>query len=133
MTTIVRFRAPAGQYALPVEHVTEVRSASDLTPLPEPRAGVAGLMRRGDDALTVLSVLGEPGEHIIVIDEGGLTFGLLVSQVTGVHAVSPEELGPPPPGQDRVTVAAVLTPKGETGDELILLLDCAALRGRLLS
>ncbi|MEA3018641.1 MAG: purine-binding chemotaxis protein CheW [Actinomycetota bacterium] len=129
MTTVVRFRAPAGSYALPVEHVTEVRSAAELTPLPEPRAGVAGLMRRAGDALTVLSVLGEPGAHIIVIDEGGLTFGLLVAEVTGVHTVADDQISPPPPGQDRVTVAGVLA----ADDGLVLLLDSAALRERLTS
>lgn len=133
MTTIVRFRADHRQYAVPVEHVTEVRSASDLTPLPESRAGVAGLMRRGDDAITVLSVVGDhrdAGEHIIVIDEGGLTFGLLVDQVTGVHVVADDQIGPVPPGQDRETVVGVLTPR-DASDEIVLVLDCAALRGRL--
>jgi chemotaxis signal transduction protein len=79
--------------------------------------------------MTVLSVLGEPGDHVIVIEEGGLTFGLLVEQVTGVHTVDDEEIGPPPPGQDRVTVSGVLA----DGDGLVLLLDCSALRVRLLS
>jgi chemotaxis signal transduction protein len=127
VTTLVRFRAPTGEYALPVEHVTEVRSAADLAPLPAPREGVAGLMRRGDDAVTVLSVLGTPGEHIVVLDEGGLTFGLLVSEVTGVISVTDAEVGPPPPGQDRATVCGVLT--GDDG--IVLVLDSAALRGRL--
>ena len=127
MTTLVRFRAPSGEYALPVEHVTEVRSAADLAPLPAPREGVAGLMRRGDDAVTVLSVLGTPGAHIVVLDEGGLTFGLLVSEVTGVISVTDDQVGPPPPGQDRATVSGVLT--GEDG--IVMVLDSAALRGRL--
>jgi chemotaxis signal transduction protein len=127
VTTVVRFRAPNGEYALPVDHVSEVRSSTDLTPLPEPRAGVAGLLRRGDEAITVLSVLGQPGEHVIVMEEGGLTFGLLVSEVTGVQALDDGDIGPPPPGQDRATVSGVLA--GDDG--LVLLLDCAALRGRL--
>jgi chemotaxis signal transduction protein len=127
MKTIVRFRAPAGEYALPVEHVNEVRSSADLTALPEPRPGVAGLMRRGDDAITVLSVLGEPGDHIIVLEDGGLTFGLLVEEVTGVQEIQDAEIGPPPPGQDRATVSGVLA----ADEGLVLLLDCAALRGRL--
>ena len=129
MTTIVRFRAPTGQYALPVDRVTQVRASTGLTSLPEPQAGIAGLLRQGDDALTVLSILGEPGKHVIVLDEGGLTFGLLVSEVTGVHAVDDADIGPPPPGQHGSTVSGVLT--GE--DDLVLLLDTVALRGRLTS
>ena len=81
----VRFRAPAGEYALPVEHVNEVRSSADLTALPEPRAGVAGLMRRGDDAITVLSVLGEPGDHVIVMEDDGLTFGTNADAGVCIH------------------------------------------------
>ena len=133
MTTIVRFEAEQRQYAVPVDHVTEVCSASDLTPLPEPRAGVAGLMRRGDDAITILSMTADrrsSGDHIIVIDEGGLTFGLLVDQVTGVQDVTDEEISRIPPGQDRETVVGVFTPP-EALDEIVLVLDCAALRGRL--
>ena len=127
MTTVVRFRAPAGQYALPVDRVTQVRASTGLTSLPEPRAGIAGLLRQGDEALTVLSILGEPGDHVIVVDEGGLSFGLLVSEVTGVQAVDDDDIGPPPPGQEGSTVCGVLV--GE--DDLVLLLDPVALRGRL--
>jgi chemotaxis signal transduction protein len=127
MTTVVRFRVPTGEYALPVEHVVEVRSSGGITPLPEPRPGIVGLLRQDDDALTVLSILGEPGDHVIVIDEGGVTFGLLVEEVTRVHAVADDQIGPPPPGQDGTMVSGVLV--GEDG--LVLLLDCVALRGRL--
>jgi chemotaxis signal transduction protein len=125
--TIVRFRAPTGEYALPVEYVTEVRPATDLTPLPAARAGIAGVVPRGDDVLTVLSVLGEPGAHVIVIEEGGVLFALLVEEVTGVHAVDDEVIGPPPRGQEHGQVAGVIVE--DLG--VVLLLDPAALRGRL--
>jgi chemotaxis signal transduction protein len=124
MTTMVRFRTPSGRYALAVDHVTEVRAATGITPLPEPRQGVAGLLRRGDEALTVLSVLGEPGTHVIVIDDGGHTFGLLVEEVTGVHAVDDGQIGPPPAGQDRGAVSGVLP----VDDGLVLVLDATSLR-----
>ena len=127
MTTMVRFVTPSGRYALAVEHVTEVRSSVGMTALPEPRPGIAGLLRRGDAALTVLSVLGEPGDHVVILDDGELTFGLLVEEVTGVHAVDDAQIGPPPPGQDGGTVSGVLP----VDDGLILILDCAALRRRL--
>lgn len=129
MTTLVRFRVPAGEYALPVERVTEVRSSAGISPLPEPRPGVAGLLRRGDEVLTVLSVLGEVGDHVILLDEAGLTFGLLVTEVLGVRAVEEGDIGPPPPGQDGTMVSGVVV--GEDG--LVLLLDAVALRGRLAS
>jgi chemotaxis signal transduction protein len=124
---LVRFRSTEGAYAVPVEKVVQVRSAGELRSLPEPRSGVAGLLRQGDEAVTVLSLGGAVGEQVLVIDDGGLTFGLLVAEVLGVQSVRDDEIRPPPPGQDRATVAGVLA--GDDG--LVLVLDCAALRGRL--
>jgi chemotaxis signal transduction protein len=127
MRTIVRFRTSEGDYAVPVEEVSEVQSAAGLTPLPAPRPGVAGLMRRGDDALPVLTVLGALGRHVVVIDKGARSFGLLVEEVTGVQQIDEARIGDPPPGQVRDLVAGVLNEDGG----LVLLLDVDALAGRL--
>ena len=127
MSTIVRFRTSRGYYAVPVELVSEVRSAAGLTPLPAPRPGVAGLMRRGDEALPVLAILDSSGRHVVVIDKGPLSFGLLVDEVTGVHQVDETLIGAPPPGQDRVLVSGVVNDE----DGLVLLLDVDALAGKL--
>ena len=127
MKTIVRFRTSDGDYAVLVEQVSEVQSAAGLTPLPAPKAGVAGLMRHGDEALPVLDLLGARGRHVVVIEHGPMAFGLLVDEVTGVHAIDESRIGAPPPGQDRDLVAAVL----QDGGDLVLLLDVGALAGRL--
>lgn len=123
----MRFRSDGRNYALPVEQVMEVRSASDMTPPPAPRAGVAGLVPRGEAALTVPSVLGVTGEHVIVLDEGTRTFGLLVDEVTEVVRVDDAVVGPPPPGQAGAAVSGVI----QDDAELVLLLDPVALRGTL--
>jgi chemotaxis signal transduction protein len=125
--TIVRFRASDAEYALPVEDVTEVRSASELTPLPAPRSGVAGLMTHGGDALPVLSVLTELGRHVLVMSAADVHFGVLVDEVVGVERVEDGLVGPPPRGQDRDNVTGVIVEEGR----LILLLDSAALGARL--
>lgn len=127
MRTIVRFRASDADYALPVEDVTEVRSAAELTPLPAPRPGVAGLMTHGGDALPVLSVLGELGHHVLVMSTGDERFGLLVDEVVGVERIDDELVGPPPRGQVRDNVTGVIV--DESG--LVLLLDSAAIGARL--
>ena len=129
MRTLVRFRTSAGTYALPVEHVTEIRSASDMTPLPAPRQGVAGLVPRAGGALTVLSVLGDSGSHVIVVEEAAVTFGLLVDEVTEVTPVDEADSGPPPHGTGETggAVSGVLHDDGE----LVLLLDAVALRATL--
>ena len=100
MSAIVRFRTPDGDFAVPVEQVTEVRLLDGLRPLPAPREGVAGLLANGDGSLTVLSILGSQGRHVMVVDDGDLTFGLLVDEVLGVQHVDESEINPPPAGQD---------------------------------
>ena len=127
MRTLVRFRAADTAYALPVEHVTEVRSAADVTPLPASRPGVAGLVPRAEGAIPVLSILCETGGHVIVIDEGTSTFGLLVDEVTEVVRVDEERVGPPPEGQADRAVSGVVQDEGG----LLLVLDATALRGTL--
>jgi len=129
MTTVVRFRASSGDYAVPVEHVKEVRSAAELTALPEPKDGVAGLMRRDDEALSVLSMLAPEGGHIVVLSLDEFAFGLLVEEVVGVHALQPGQLGPPPSGQDRLVVSGVF----HDDETLVLVLDVAALAAKLSS
>jgi purine-binding chemotaxis protein CheW len=129
MRTLVRFRAADTAYALPVEAVTEVRSAADVTSLPAPRPGVAGLVARADGALTVLSVLGSSGGHVVVVDEGTVIFGLLVDEVTEVVRIDEARIGPPPQGQAGGAVAGVIHDEGE----LVLVLDPSELRGALNS
>lgn len=102
MRTIVRFHTAEGDYAVPVEQVREVRSATGLAPLPAPLPGVAGLMHRSDNgALPVLAILGAHGQHVVVIEKDPLSFGLLVEEVTGVLQVDDAKIGAPPPGQLR--------------------------------
>ena len=124
MRTIVRFRTAEGDYAVPVEQVREVRSATGLAPLPAPLPGVAGLMHRGEnEALPVLAILGTRGRHVVVIEKESPSFGLLVDEVTGVFQVDDAKFGAPPPGQLRPLVSGVLNDK----EGLVLLLDVDAL------
>lgn len=124
MRTIVRFRTPRGAFALPVEHVAEVRPAAELTMLPAPQAGVAGVLRRGEGVLSVLSVLGEPGGHVIVVDVDGDTFGLLVEEVTGIHRIDDDAVGPPPGGQEGAGLLGAIV----EDDGVVLVVDPEALR-----
>lgn len=129
MRTFVRFRTHTGDYALAVEHVREICLATDLTPLPTARPGVAGVVARGGDVLTVLSVLGDTGRQIIVLDADQLAFGLLVDEVSGVDRFDDDAIGPPPQGQDGGGVDGVIL----EGGNVVLVLDPAKLRSRLRS
>jgi len=136
MRTIVRFRTAEGDYAVEVEQVREVRSATGLARLPSPLPGVVGLLRRGDGdgdgalpamALPVLAILGALGRHVVIIEKGPLSFGLLVEEVTGVLQVDDGQIGAPPSGQDGPLVSGVLHDEGG----LVMLLDTDALAGKL--
>ena len=126
MTTVVSFRSGGQHWAVALERVEGVLAARGLLPLPDPRPGVAGLLHRDGDPVPVLSPLGggQLGQ-VLVLDDHGRSFGLLVDEVIGIERV-PGGPGPVPPGQRSPVVAGVLP-----GTSPLLLLDVAALTGWL--
>jgi len=126
MTTVVSFRSGGQHWAAALERVQRVLAARGLLPLPDPRPGVAGLLHRDGDPVPVLSPLGggQLGQ-VLVLDDHGRSFGLLVDEVIGIERV-PGGPGPVPPGQRSPVVAGVLP-----GTSPLLLLDVAALTGWL--
>lgn len=114
MIALVCFETPEGQRcALDVAHAGAVLVPGELEPLPAPLPGVAGLLRHGGDLLPVLAPLGRPGSHVLVVEAAGERFGLLVTAVTGVVRVRPEDLTDPPRGQALAVVRAVAGGAGE--------------------
>ena len=120
MRTLVHFATPHGEWAVPIERVLEVRLAEGIAPLPVPRQGIAGVLRRGDEVLTVLSLLGDAAGHILVLDGAGRRFGLLAASAIGILRVDDGELMPPPDGQQDPVVAGVIR---VDADRMVLLLD----------
>lgn len=125
MRTVVCFRAGAGEYAVPVEQVREVRADQTLMPLPCPRAGVVGLLPIGEDALAVVDTLGSAGNQVLLLDDGASAFGLRVEEVTGVRTVG--DVGPAPPGQDGELIDGVFV----DDDHMTLLVSVDKLGERL--
>lgn len=128
MTTLVRFRVAGSSYAAPVGQTREIRPAGELVPLATSRPGVAGLLSWHGEALSVVSLLGEGGRQVMVLDDGGEAFGLLVDEVEGVVQLGSEEPGPAPRGQAEELVSG--TARTQEG-ELMLLVDVGALGGWL--
>jgi chemotaxis signal transduction protein len=124
--TMVCFEASGTPYCLPLDATLSVRSADDLVSLPDPAADVAGLIP-GEPALTVISPLGAERGHIIVIETAGMTFGLLVDEVTGLQRVDVGDIRPAPHGQARPLVSGTLGVDGQ----LVFVADPIALAGRL--
>ena len=126
MTTVVSFRTGGQDWAVALERVQRVLGARSLLPLPDPKPGVAGLLHRDGQTVTVVSPLGggQSGQ-VLMLDDGGTSIGLLVDEVVGIDRVH-DEAGPPPAGQRSPLVAGVLP-----GPRPLLLLDVGALTGWL--
>ena len=126
MTTMVCFQAAGTAYCLPLQATLSVRAADDLVSLPDPAADVVGIIP-GDPPLTVISPLHSQGGHILVIDAGDKTFGLLVDVVTGLERIDDGDIRPAPEGQGRPLVSGTL----HTDGHLVFVADPIALAGRL--
>jgi chemotaxis signal transduction protein len=126
MTTMVCFVSAGAAYCLPVEDARAVRPAEGMITLPAGRPDVTGIVP-GNPPLSVLSVLGPGGRHILVLETGGKRFGLLVDRVSGLRRVEEADVRPAPDGQERKLVSGTI----DAGDGLILVADPAAMAERL--
>ena len=121
MMTLVHFATPMGQWAVPIDRVHEVRLADGIAPLPVPRPGIAGVLRRGDEVLTVVSLLGQAAGHVIILDAGAEdSFGLLTETAIGILRVEETQIGPPPAGQQGPVVTGVIR---QPDGRMVMLLD----------
>jgi chemotaxis signal transduction protein len=125
MMTVVSFRSGGRDWAVAIDRVQQVLGARALLPLPDPKPGVAGLLYRDGQTVTVVSPLDAARGQVLVLEDGGATVGLLVDEVVGIERVQ-EDGGTPPAGQRWPLVAGVLA-----GPKPLLLLDVAALTGWL--
>jgi chemotaxis signal transduction protein len=121
MKTMVTFCAAGATYCLPVEATRAVRSSVGMVALPAPNTNVAGLLP-GDPPLTVVSPFGSDGGHILVLQEGDTTYGLLVDTVTGLENIDESDIRPAPQGQQQALVSGSITINGQ----LVLLTDAIA-------
>jgi chemotaxis signal transduction protein len=126
MKTMVCFRTVRGQFALPIESTLSVRSLDGLVDLPSPRDDIVGVLP-GQPPLSVLSTLGVGGDHILVIEDDGVRYGLRVLEVLGVRRFEDDQIGPPPKGQSDGLISATVT----DSDVLVLVADAKALACRL--
>ena len=123
---MVCFTAAEAEYCLPVQVARSVRTAAGMISLPDPNPDVAGMIP-GDPPLTVISPLHGDRGHILIIQAGEKTFGLLVDMVTGLRSVDDSDIGPAPEGQNCPLISGTL----HLGDQLILVADPIALAGQL--
>lgn len=126
MTTMVFFSASGAAYCMPVDSTRGVQRSAGMVALPAPRADIAGIIP-GDPPMTVMSALGASGDHVLIVEAGRTTFGLLVEAVTGLRRIAASDIGPPPDGQDSPLVSGTV----HAGGRLVLVTDPGGLAGRL--
>jgi chemotaxis signal transduction protein len=126
MTAMLCVRAAATTYCLPVSATRAVRSAATLTALPAPKDTVVGVLP-DDPPVTVLAPFGIGGRHVVVVDDKGARFGLLVDEVSGLRNIDAAAVGAAPPGQARQIIAGSI----RDTDEVLFVIDPAALAGAL--
>jgi purine-binding chemotaxis protein CheW len=90
-TAYLRMRLAGEQYALAVDHVTEVVLLDALTPVPGAPPSVLGLCNLRGEVVSVVdlaAVLGLPGEHhptrLVVTAVSGTRAGLAIDEVMDV-------------------------------------------------
>lgn len=126
MTTMVCFQSAGTEYCMPVDSTRAVRRTFGMVTLPAAGPDIAGVLP-GVPPLTVISALGTGGTHVLVVEAGEKTFGLLVDAVTGLRRITDADISPPPEGQDRPLVCGTILSE----DQLVLVTDPNALAGRL--
>ena len=129
MTTYVRMRVAAEEYAIPVEHVIEVAPLGSVTAVPGARPEVLGVLSMRGCVLPVVDLarlLGlsgpEPPRQLLVAEHGGLAVGFAIDAVREVAELPP------------VTAEAetdLLTGATMTGSDLIGIIDVPALFSRI--
>lgn len=126
MRALVYFRTDRGRFAVPVEATRFVQLLTGLVTVPEQRDDIAGMLP-GEPPLTVLTALGEGGDHVLVLETAVARFGLQVREVLGVKRVAEDAMLAAPEGQSDDLFTATVIDDGS----LVFVIDTDRLAARL--
>ena len=88
----LRFFLHKTQFALPMQHTSEIKYRTDITPLPNVPPWVLGISNLRGEIISVVDlcqVLGLPrqggtlGAHLVLIRNGNMSTGILVDKIAG--------------------------------------------------
>ena len=127
-------RAAGQRIAIPLDDTREILAARALTRLPGAPAWIAGLLNVRGSVVTVVDLdarLGGPvaAGPVVIVEQGGRTFGLRVSAVDAVHlaAEAPLEI------EAARSADGVVSGMVPVGDSAALVLDVGALQRSALA
>ena len=124
---IIEFLLAYERYAIELSLVREVYPLKELTTLPGTRPFVVGIVNIRGQIVSIIDLkkffdLPEKGltdlNKVIVLDNGTMTFGLLVDAVYRVHRISRQEIEPSLPTLTGIRQQYL---RGVTSDRLIIL------------
>jgi purine-binding chemotaxis protein CheW len=91
VSTVVRVRVGGEQFAFPVSSVREIARVGEISPVPGAGAALLGVRNLRGQVLPVFdlaALLGAatagPPSRVLVVDEGGVSAGLAIGEVTDV-------------------------------------------------
>ena len=133
----VVFKLDAAEYAIPASDVLHMESFGGATPVPGTPPHVSGIVQIRGKVVPVLDLRRRfgmaPGKQtidsrVIVVSCAGRTVGLLADSAREVIRLESDSIKPPPPviaQQTHGFIRAV----AQTGNRLLMLIDCARVIG----
>lgn len=132
---LITFEVCGQLFGLDIMSIREIRAWTPVTRLPQVPHYVAGLVNLRGTVLPVVDLAARLGwaateatqRHAIIVTQlGGQARGLIVESVSDIVAMSSDALQPPPAtGSD--TVVPFLEGLAAIGDDMVMVLDLAAL------
>lgn len=136
-TTFLLFDLSGERYGLEIMKVREIITMDHITPVPNTKPFVSGVMNLRDQVIPVFDLktrldmpAGEKGEekNIIVMDIDKETTGLKVDEVTGIAALKEEDITPPGEFHGAIP-SGYLYGMGKSGGRTVILLDAGEVCG----
>ena len=116
MTGFVCFDTASGSYAVPVEQSVRVLAAPTVTPLPDPRPHVLGLVDHDGEMIPLVAISDAvatgDAHHVLVVDAGERRLAVAAGHVSGVRHITTQEITGPPRGQDQQVITGVVAADG---------------------
>lgn len=136
VSRFLSFRLHTDDYAIPLLRVKEVIALPEMTPVPQTPSYFLGIMNLRGQIISVIDLrlkLGLKAENnedtcVIICDLAPLCLGVVVSSVTNVLALAPEEIGPRPQVSGSASTDYVLG-VAKQQKNMTLIIDIAAALG----
>ena len=132
---LIGFRLGNENYALDINYVEEIIELPKITAVPEMADKIEGIFYQRDHALPILKLARRfsmqvedytEDTAVLIVNEGGMSMGIIVDQITEVFHVLENDIVPPPPnisGRSAEQLEGIIKVKREHETEVIMALS----------